>query len=213
MKPFYWCIRGLFKTYFKIFYHHTVYGLEHSVEGRAIIAPNHTSFFDPPIVAISSKEEIHFLARKSLFSSSLFGSLITKLNAHPINPSSQEISTLKLIYRLLKENKKVVIFPEGSRSKDGSLLPIKQGIGMLSLHSDAPIIPVYIDGAYSIWNRTRKFPKISGKTACVFGTPIIPGEFKHLKNKEAQNAIAEQVTVALHNLKRWYDKGAIGSPP
>lgn len=213
MKPLYWSIRSLFKTYFKIFYRHTVYGLEHLIDGRALFAPNHTSFFDPPIVAISSREEIYFLARKSLFTTPIFGSLIYKLNAYPVSQSSNELSSLKIICHLLEKNKKVVVFPEGSRSTDGSFQPIKSGIGMLSLRSDAPVIPVFIYGAHNVFNRHQKFPKICGKTACVFGSAIHPKNFTHLKKKEAQEAIAFEVKASMERLKNWYENGAIGSPP
>lgn len=209
MKPLYWCVNRLFKAYFKLFHGHTVYGLENIPEGRAIIAPNHTSFFDPPLISISMPEEISFLARKSLFSSPIFGRLISNLNAYPVSPS-QELTSMKLICRFLAEGKKVVIFPEGSRSHDGNIQPIKTGIGMLALRGQAPIIPVYIHGAYSVWNRYHKFPKFYGKIVCIFGKPIDWEEFKNMEKKDAQEAIAHRVKTSIESLKAWYDNGAVG---
>jgi 1-acyl-sn-glycerol-3-phosphate acyltransferase len=190
-----------------------VYGTTHIPTGKAIIAPNHTSFIDPPVVGLSFPEEIYFIARKTLFSSPLFAALIRKLNAYPVGGTAQDLGTFKLICRLLNENKKVVLFPEGHRSYDGSLSPIQSGICMLSMRCQAPIIPIYIHGCYDIWNRTHKYPKLTGKTACIIGSPIIPDKFSHLGKKEAQEAMGQSVKEALIALKDWYENGAQGNTP
>jgi 1-acyl-sn-glycerol-3-phosphate acyltransferase len=213
MNFFYWVTKSSFKAFFKVFYGHKIYGLEHFSKGRGIIAPNHTSFFDPPMIAASWPEDASFLARKSLFSWPIFGSMIRRLNSYPVNGTTQDLGSIKLVCRLLSENKKVVIFSEGMRSTDGKLSPIKSGIGMLAIRCQSPIIPVYIFGCYDIWNRDRRFPKLTGKTACVFGSPIDWQKFSHLTKKEAQEAIAASVKEAIEKLKIWYEKGAQGSPP
>jgi len=213
MKIFYRFTCAIFKAYFRIFYRHKVYGQKHVISGKAIIAPNHTSFLDPPLIAISWPEEVSFLARKTLFSSSLFASLIHRLNAYPVSGTAQDLSSFKLISQLLQENKKVVIFPEGVRSLDGNISSIKSGVGMLAMRNQCPIIPVYIHGCYEIWNRTRRFPKLFGKTACVFGSPVDWKQFNHLEKKKAQEMIGENVRSAIQGLKAWYEAGAIGSPP
>lgn len=213
MKPFYWLVTNSFRIYFKMFYHHKVYGLEHVFKGRGIIAPNHTSFFDPPIISASWPEEISYLARKTLFSSPILGRMIRNLNAYPVDGTTQDLSSIKLVCRLLSENKKVVIFPEGIRSRNGELGLIKSGIGMLALRCQAPIIPVYISGVYNIWNRFQKFPKLTGNMTCIFGSPIDWQTFNHFGKKEAQEAISVCVKHAIEQLKIWYENGAIGSPP
>lgn len=213
MNFFYWLTTNSFKVFFKVFYGHKVYGLEHFYKGRGIIAPNHTSFFDPPMVAASWPEDISFLARKSLFSSPIFGPMIRRLNSYPVNGTTQDLGSIKLVCKLLSENKKVVIFPEGIRSKDGSLGPIKSGIGMLAIRCESPIIPVYISGCYQIWNRNQRIPKLTGKTVCIFGSPIDWQTFSHLGKKEAQEEIAINVKDAIQKLKTWYENGAQGIPP
>jgi 1-acyl-sn-glycerol-3-phosphate acyltransferase len=210
---FYWLTKSSFKLFFKIVYDHKIYGLEHFTKGRGIIVPNHTSFFDPPIIAASWSEDVSFLARKSLFSSPIFGPMIARLNSYPVNGTTQDLGSIKLVCKLLSENKKVVIFPEGVRSADGKLGPIKSGIGMLAIRCQSPIIPVYISGCHAIWNRDRRFPKLTGKTACIFGSPINWQKFSHLEKKEAQKQIALYVKEAIETLKTWYENGAQGSPP
>lgn len=213
MKPFYTFSRGIFKGYFYLFHRHRVYGLEHYIEGGAIIAPNHASFLDPPIIALSWPEEVAFLARKTLFDKFLLGSLISFLNAYPVTGTQQDLGSIRLICQLLKENQKVVIFPEGVRSADGKMNEVKSGIGMLALRCQCSIIPAYIAGSYAIWNRHSLFPKIWGKTACVFGSPISAAQFVNLDKKAAQEGIAICVKEAIISLKAWYENGATGIPP
>jgi len=200
-----WCV-------FKIFYRHKVYGLEHFVRRPGILAPNHTSYWDPPVVAISWPEEIHFLAKESLFRPFLFGPFIRALNSHPVHGDVADVSIFKTILQLLKENKYVVVFPEGKRT-NGELQGIKPGIGMLLMRSQTSIIPTYIHGTHEVWGRHQKFPKPFGKTACVFGTPILYESFAHLEKKEAQNAVAETLSESILALKNWYITGAKGIPP
>jgi 1-acyl-sn-glycerol-3-phosphate acyltransferase len=201
MKMFYRLGRFCCKIYFLLFYHLTVYGTENIIPGKAIIASNHTSFLDPPMIAVCCPEEVYFLARKTLFSPFLLGSLLSKFNAFPVNGTTQDLSSIKLICKLLEEKKKVVIFPEGMRSPDGELQPFKTGFGMLAMRCRAPIIPVYLEGCYEIWNRKQRFPKLWGRAICKIGQPIYPEQYAHLEKKESYQAIAEQLKRSLERLK------------
>jgi len=202
----------LVRTFFKVFYRHKVYGLDHYPKGSGLVAPNHVSFFDPPCVAVSCPGEIHFLARETLFKS-FFGKLISALNAHPVKKNATNLQVMKDVCQLLKEGCKVLMFPEGTRSKDNNLLEIKPGIGLLLSKSESLIIPTYIHGTFDLWNRKRKFPKLWGKTAVVFGSPIRWDDFKDIDRKEAQVLVAEQLTNALKGLRKWYEEGHQGLPP
>lgn len=213
MKIFYWSVCKFTNLLCRIFYRHKIYGLEHVCSGKAIIAPNHNSFLDPPLIAASWPEIVSFLARKSLFSSPIFGRLMKRLNAYPVSGTVQDISSIKLICQLLKEEHQVVIFPSGIRSLDGSIGPIKAGISMLALRCGAPIIPVYIHGSFQVWGRERRFPRLRGSTACIIGSPIYPEPFSIFKKKEAQEAIGNEVKNSLEALRLWYENGAKGSPP
>ncbi|MCI0382747.1 MAG: (d)CMP kinase [Chlamydiae bacterium] len=202
---FTWCI-------YKTCYRCKIFGLEHFFKGAGVIAANHTSYLDPPLVAISWPDEIHFLARKSLFKSFL-GFIIERLNSHPISSDPNDVSILKMIIRLLNEKKKVVLFPEGTRSETGELGEIKPGISLLISKTNSALIPTYIHGTYEVWNRKRKYPKLFGKIACVFGTPLRWSSFAHLEKREAQEQLAKSLSEAIKNLKKWYLDGARGTPP
>jgi len=202
----FWCL-------FKLFYRYKVYGLEHYVKRAAIIAPNHNSYMDPPITAISWPEEVHFLAKEELFKPFLFGGFIKHLNSHPVKGDVSDVSVFKTIIGLLKEGKQLILFPEGGRM-DGEISQIKPGIGMLMMRAKAAIVPTYIHGAYEAWGRDRKLPKLFGKKcACIFGTPILWESFAHLEKRQAQEEVAKTLSNSLHALKEWYDSGAKGIPP
>jgi len=213
VKPIYRIVIFLAWLAAKIFYRHKVYGLEHYYPRGALIAANHVSFLDPPLVSISWPEEVHFLARESLFRPGGFGALIRAVNSHPVSGNTGDVAVFRTICTLLEEGKKVILFPEGTRSLDGQLGPIKPGIGMLIARSKSAIIPAYISGAYKIWGRSRKLPKLFGKTACVFGTAIRWEEFSHLDKREAQEAIAAKLRDSILALKQWHEDGAKGIPP
>jgi len=205
-------VMTIIRLIFKIFYHLRVYGREHYLKGGAILAPNHVSYLDPPIVAAASPKEIHFLARKTLFRS-FFGRFIAALNSHPVQGHASNIKAIKTICVLLKKGYKVLLFPEGTRSKDNVLGEIKPGIGMLISRSETAIIPVYVHGTFHIWDRSRKWPRLFGRTAVVFGSPIYWEDYRDIGKKEAQNLIALRLTRALEELRKWYESGAKGTPP
>ena len=199
--------------FLKFFYRHKVYGLEHYFRGGGIIASTHASFLDPPIVSCSWPEEVHFLARGSLFNNRAFAKLIEALNTHPISGEVSDIAIFKEVQKLISQGKKVILFPEGSRSVDGELMPIKPGIAFIAMRAKVPITPTYIDGAFEIWHRGSKLPRLRGKTACVFGSPIRFSQFEGLPKREAMEAITSELEKSIQGLRDWHKAGAKGTPP
>jgi 1-acyl-sn-glycerol-3-phosphate acyltransferase len=205
MKLFYKINYFLFGSIFRLFYGLKVYGVDRFPKGAAIIAPNHVSNLDPPMVGVSCPEEITFLAKKELFKVPLLAWCIRHLNAYPVGDRGDDLHSIKLILHLLNEGKKIVIFPEGERTTNGQLTSIKPGIGMLALRSKAPIIPVYIHGNFEIWPIQNYLPKLWGKTTIIFGNPIDITPFLALPKKEAQEAIANKVYSSLAELRDWHN--------
>lgn len=198
MSLFYSISRQSLRLLFSILYQHKTYLPEGEIySGGAIIAANHASFCDPPLIAVSWPEPIHFLARKSLFKPFLLRSIITGLNAHPLG-GTNDLSSLKLACKLLQEGKKVLVFPEGTRSANGELSPFRNGIGLLAKKSGCPVIPAYIAGSFEMWPRTRSFPRLlRQKTSCSFGTPI----WLEADNKEEQDRLSEKVRKEIERLR------------
>lgn len=210
---FRWISIVVVRLFFKLFYHHKVYGKEHLPKQGGIMASNHASFFDPPMLAISCPYKIHFLARQTLFQSRFFSWMLRKYLTHPISSGKGNIQTIRLACELLEEGKKVVIFPEGKRSKNGKLQKGQMGVGMLVLRTQSLVIPVYIHGTYEIWKSQEKLPKLKGRTACVFGSTLHFSPKEGEDRKELQQRVADEIMEAIERLQEWYLAGAKGSPP
>ncbi len=116
------------------------------IEGPLIICPNHGSYWDPPLIGVATPREIYYVAKEELFTTySWFGWLIRKYNAIPIRRETGGLGAIRTTLDLLKQGKVVVIFPEGTRNKTGSvLLPLKAGAAIVAQMSGAPILPAYI---------------------------------------------------------------------
>ena len=190
----------------KKLYKHHVYGEENLPQGGCILAPNHASFIDPPLVGISCPDEVHYMARSSLFRHRTLCWIIQHLNAVPVSGGMQDLATLKTVLALLKSDKKVTIFPEGLRTPTGKMGPMKTGVALLSVRSGKPIIPIYIFGTFDIWQRSRRLPKLSGNTACFFGKPIDPGSVSHLEKREGLAELTRQLEEALQDLERQFTR-------
>lgn len=211
MKLSYKIVYSLARFFFKTCFRLRIYGLEHFRPGAAVIAANHSSFYDPPVLSISCPEEVHFLARGSLFDIPILGRLIRVLNSHPVARGASDTQTFKEMLKLLSEGKKLILFPEGKRSLQGELQPLERGLGFLIQKAQCQVIPAYIQGSYEAWPRGRKFPKLFGKMTVVFGSPIEWEE--NLEKKAAQERITRQTETAIRNLKAWLETGANGIPP
>ncbi len=148
---------NLFKLLARAFFNHRVIGRENlSVTGGALIACNHASFVDPPFVGIALDEQIHYLARKSLFDHPVAGAILRSWNAVPVDQDRPDMTSLKTVIRRLREGNKVLVFPEGERSFDDVLLPGLPGIGLIVAKSGVPVIPVRLIGTHAALPRNGK---------------------------------------------------------
>lgn len=163
----FWYLLGysLSKALAKTFFNYRVIGAENMIEdGPCIIAANHCSFLDPPLVGVACKRAIHYLARKSLLDVPVLGPILPELNVIPVDQKNPERSALMGIIRVVKSGGAALIFPEGSRSPDGQLQPAQPGIGMVVAKTGAPVIPVRIYGSYEAFPRNRTLPRLASVT-------------------------------------------------
>ncbi|MBI3291730.1 MAG: 1-acyl-sn-glycerol-3-phosphate acyltransferase [Elusimicrobia bacterium] len=134
--------------------------------GGVILAANHLSLVDPPIIGSSVIRPIHFLAKEELFHVPLLGWFIRQTNAFPLKRMEHDVSAFKHAQRLLERGEAVLVFPEGTRQRSGRLGCAKPGAGMLAVKVHVPIVPVLIHNS----NRLRSFARVS----VTFGEPIPP---------------------------------------
>jgi len=127
--------------------------------GPVLVIANHQSFFDPLLIGMSSPRSLSYLARKTLFDNRAFGFVIDVLNAVPVDQEGVGKEGIKTILSQLHEGRAVVVFPEGERTPDGQLKPLRPGISLLIKRVQAPIVPVGIAGAYDAWPRRQRLPR------------------------------------------------------
>ena len=155
--------------------------------GGVLVVSNHQSHFDPPLVGIGSRRRMNYVARESLFSFPPFGWLLRSVGAIPINRDGLGLSGIKESLKLLKKGEMVLIFPEGTRTRDGEIGRFHAGFTTLAARSNAVILPVAIEGAFQAWPKTKKFPGL-GKIRVHFGQPIPHAE---IAGRDEQELLAE----------------------
>ena len=149
-----------------------VVGRENLIEeGPALIASNHQSFLDPPLVGSCLHREIHYLARKTLFDIPVVGKLLPHLRVVGVDRDGADMSALKSVIRLVKNGDCTIVFPEGTRTSDGKLQPAKAGLGLIIAKTLAPVVPTRIFGAFDAFPRSAKLPRRAPITV-VFGKPL-----------------------------------------
>ena len=147
--------------------------------GGVLLASNHQSFLDPVLVGVGLPRQVHFMARETLFRTRAFGRLIRMLNAFPIRRGESDRSAIREAIRRLRSGAALVVFPEGTRTRDGSIGPIRPGIFAIASRAGAPIVPVVIDGAFDAWPRHSKLIRPAG--ICIqYGPPILPSDDRNL---------------------------------
>ena len=175
------------------------YGRENiPAAGGVLVVSNHQSHFDPPLVGIGCPRRMNYVARETLFRFAPFGWLIHSVGAIPIDREGIGLGGIKESLRRLKRGEMVLIFPEGTRSRDGEIAPFRPGFTALAVRSGAAILPVAIDGAFQVWPRWRKFPG-RGRIRVRYGVPITPAEIAGRDERECwpkSNAASASATPA-----------------
>ncbi len=156
-------IKRIIQLIFKVYFRYTAKGIENIPDKPSIIAPNHQSFLDGFLVAATLPDNVlkntYFLAEETHFNTPLRRFLARYFHILIVNINKDLKGSLQKTAQLLREGKNVVIFPEGARTRDGSLLPFKKSFAILSRELKAPIVPVVIKGAFEAYPIGKKFPK------------------------------------------------------
>jgi len=175
--------------------------------GAVILASNHASFIDPPLVGSALHRPINYLARESLFRFPGIGALLRSWNSVPVDRDGGGAAGLKGILDRLLAGGGIILFPEGTRTRDGRLQPARSGIGLVVVKSDAPVVPVRVFGTFEAFGRHRRFPR-PHRIAVKFGEPMCFAELRaeakdcsKARLKEIYQEIADEIMAAIAKLE------------
>ncbi len=193
----------VFKLFLLVWHRLRIRGLENIPDkGGVLLASNHASFLDPPVVGVSyRKRPIHFMARDTLWNSKVGSWWMNQVGCIPVSRGSGDLKALKTTIKMLKEGKVVSMFPEGTRTEDGELQEAKGGIGFIIEKSGCVVVPVYIDGTFKAYPKGAKLIKPLTITI-TYGKPITQEEFQALgSGRKAYDAHAALIMQRIADLK------------
>ncbi|MBL9134213.1 MAG: 1-acyl-sn-glycerol-3-phosphate acyltransferase [Verrucomicrobiales bacterium] len=176
--------------------------------GPFILASNHASFADPPLVGSECLRPISYLARETLFSNPVFGHVLRRVGCVPVDRDGASGKGLKTILERLLEGDGIILFPEGTRSTDGQLQKGRAGVGLIVLKSQAPVVPVRVFGTFEAFGRRHSVPR-PRPVAVRFGPPLhFQAAREEMANasrpriKELYQEVADQIMEAVADLPR-----------
>ena len=198
MRWIYWLGWMSFGAAFRTVFGLRIIGMENLItEGPVLVASNHESFLDPPLIGNLYKTEMVFLARKTLFRG-IAKWVYRQWNAIPVDQDRPDMASLKTIIRKLKEGERVLVFPEGARTLDGNLGEAAPGIGLIAAKSGAVIQPVRIRGAREALPRGSgriRFARISVSVGPAIR--LTPEEIRNASGKEGYDLLAKRIMAAI----------------
>jgi 1-acyl-sn-glycerol-3-phosphate acyltransferase len=195
----YWIIWNIVRLAFRLLFGLTQVHYERlPKEGPIIVAANHQSNFDPPLLAVSIGREMHFFAKKELFGVFFLGWVIRKCNSIPVRRGIYDPVSLNRAMEALAGEGGLIMFPEGTRGDGITFLRPKPGVGLIAKKTRAAIVPAYIYRSNRLWRAL--FGR--GRVRVLFGEPIAPDEVERFDDsKEGYRSLAEFVMERIGQLK------------
>jgi len=213
MKPVYFLGWSFFRLVYATYFRWRIFHPERvPLQGPVILASNHASFLDPPLVGSALPRPINYLARESLFRFPGVGWLLRGWNSVPVDRDGGGAKGLKAILDRLLAGGAIILFPEGTRTRDGKLQPARSGIGLTVIKSDAVVIPVRVFGTFEAYGRHHLIPR-PRPIAVKYGRPL---DFEKLRAeaktcskarlKQIYQEVADELMAAIAKLEPCVDK-------
>ncbi|GBC92072.1 1-acyl-sn-glycerol-3-phosphate acyltransferase [bacterium HR15] len=192
-------VRGLARLLFRL----EVYGEQHvPLEGALVVASNHLSLLDPPLIGCACPRELRYVAKAELFRLPLWGALFRRLGGFPVERGNADVRAIRTALHYLQEGRAVLIFIEGTRGTGEYLLPPTPGATLLARQSGAPVLPTAIIGTHRAMPKGAKLPRLT-KVKIHFGTPVTYRElFGERTDRAARDAFTEYLMEQIAALLR-----------
>ncbi len=181
-----------------------VAGLEHLPKrGAFLIASNHASHLDPPIVGSQVPRQMCFFARKTLWKPGIASWWLDEVGTIPVDrDGGSDVTAIKRVLRALADNKALILFPEGTRTPDGRLQPAKPGVGLIACRTQVPVVPVRIFGSFEAFGKSGRM-NLGTPVSVVFGPPLPPAAYDDPKaGKERYQRASEAIMAAIAKLEK-----------
>ncbi len=193
MRPFYGFFHYLSGLVHSMWFRGEVVGTENfPTVGPFLIASNHASHLDPPMVGSQISKQMRFFARKSLWDNRLLAWWLDQVETISVERDSGDIGAIKKVLQALKEDRAVVLFPEGTRSQDGKLQKAKAGVGLMACKTGVPVVPCRVYGSFVAYGKGAKLPRFGAPITIVFGAPIPASDYDDPSAGKARYETAAQ---------------------
>ena len=193
--------RNVFSIYLRLFHRLKIHGADNIPKRKPfIICSNHINWKDPTTVgaAFPRSINIRFMAKIELFKNPLLSYALKKAGAFPVDRENADYGAIKKAYQLLNEKHVLGLFPEGSRSKDGSLQKAYNGAALIAVRSGVPIVPVAIKGPYKLFKPLNIY----------IGRPFVLPPLIYNSKEEKKEQLEEMSYMIMGNISRILPDGA-----
>ena len=193
-KRLYRFMRALLRPFYALFFPAQVDGLENIPrEGGFILCANHCSNHDPFYLAVHEKERyLHFMAKSNLFRWKFVGAFFSALGAFSVDRCNSDLAAIRIAMKILKEGHGLAIFPQGTRVKDNHPAPMLEGVSMIAMRANVPVIPAYIGGPYRLFRKTQ----------LSFGPPVSFEGLPRRVDSDTLDKATWRIEAAVWSLKR-----------
>jgi 1-acyl-sn-glycerol-3-phosphate acyltransferase len=188
---------------FDMFFRGEVVGSQNLPQrGGFLLAANHASFLDPPLIGSHVSRQIAYFARKTLWAGGLASWWLDTVGTIPVDrDGGQDVSAIKRVLKALKAERGLILFPEGTRTPDGQLQSAKAGVGFIACRTQVPVVPVRIFGSYEAFGKGVKFPRFGTPVTVVFGRPMAPSAYDDpAAGKERYQIASERIMAEIARL-------------
>lgn len=203
MDPFYELCHSIAAGIYDVCFRGEVVGLENlPAGGPYVVAANHCSHLDPPLLGSQLPHQVQFFARKTLWKPGFASWWLTRVGTIPVDRDGADVGALKRTIAAVENGGIVILFPEGTRSPDGELQPAKAGIGMIACKTQATVVPVRIFDSFHAFGRGMKLPQ-PYRSPVVIGRPLAPAAYDDPKSgKQRYQVASDRIMAAITALER-----------